>query len=56
MLEKMRMNVMKTICSLSLCGMTVRYRMRNEEIRRRVGVRVRVIGQIQKEKNFKHNL
>ena len=38
--EKRRLNVMEIKCLQSICGVTVRDRIRNEKIRRRVGVQV----------------
>ena len=46
--EKRRLNVMEMKCLRSICGVTVRDRIRNEEIMRRVGVQVDLLGKAER--------
>ena len=44
--EKKRLNVMEMKCLRNICGVTIRDRIRNEEIRRRVGVESDLVGRV----------
>ena len=46
--EKRRLDVMEMKCLRSMCGVTVRDRIRNEEIRRRVGVQINMSGRVER--------
>ena len=46
--EKRRLNVMEIKCLRSICGVTVRDKIRNEEIRRRVGIQVDLSGRAER--------
>ena len=46
--EKRRLNVMEIKCLRSICGVIVKNRIRNEEIRRRVGVQVDLLGRAER--------
>ena len=46
--EKRRLNVMEMKCLRSICGVTIRDRIRNEEIRRRVGVQNDLSGRVER--------
>ena len=46
--EKRRLNVMEMKCLRSICGVTIRDRIRNEEIRRRVGVQNDLAGRVER--------
>ena len=46
--EKWRLNVMEIKCLRSICGVTVRDKIRNEEIRRRVGIQVDLSGRAER--------
>ena len=48
MSKKRRINVIEMKCLRSICGVTVRDRIRNEEIRRRVGVQVDLSGRVER--------
>ena len=46
--KKRRLNVMEMKCLRSICGVTARDRIRNEKIRRRVGVQVDLLGKAER--------
>ena len=46
--EKRRLDVMEMKCLRSMCGVTIRDRIRNEEIRRRVGVQINMAGRVER--------
>ena len=48
MREKRRLNLMEIIFLRRICGVAIRYRIRNEEIRRRVGVLSDLSGRLKK--------
>ena len=48
MSEKRRLNLMEMKCLRSICGVTVRDRIRNEEIRKRLGEKVDLLRKVER--------